>query len=546
MVPREIIGDNLKENCMQPDYIVVGAGSAGCAVACRLVEGGATDVLLEAGPKDTNWRIHIPAALRPLLKDPHVNWNYQAEPVTSSAGRSISLPRGMVLGGSSSINGMLYVRGNAADYDGWAQRDCIGWSYDDVLPLFQKSETYKQGGDLEYRGSSGPLKVEDYRTILPLTHTFVEAAQQAGFPLTNDYNGGQQDGVGYSQMTRRGRFRGSTAQTYLRAVSDNPNLQILTGAKARTLIFEGRKCVGITYQQGGQNKEIRPGREVVLCGGAYNSPQLLQISGIGPATHLQSIGVEVRHDLPGVGSNLADHFGARLKHRVRGMTMNQLSRFPHVVPEIAKFLLFGNGALTFGVTSAIVFCRSREGLASPDLQLSFTPATPVDMGQGDLEKEPGIQVTAIPVRAESRGTVMARSGDPDEAPIISPNYLGDENDVNVLVSGVKITRRILEQPAMAAVSLGEYMPGPAVASRDEIMQFTRETGGTIHHPVGTCKMGKGPAAVVDPRLKVYGVEGLRVADASIMPTLTTGNTNAPTIMIGEKCAEMILQDQASA
>ncbi|MDD9904456.1 MAG: GMC family oxidoreductase N-terminal domain-containing protein [Rhodospirillaceae bacterium] len=530
---------------MQPDYIVVGAGSAGCAVACRLVEGGATVALLEAGPKDTSWRIHVPAALRPLLKDPKVNWNYQAEPVASTAGRPIALPRGMVLGGSSSINGMLYVRGNAADFDGWAQRGCIGWSYDDVLPLFRKSETYKQGGDAGYRGDSGPLQVEDYRTILPLTHKFVEAAQQAGFPLTPDYNGGQQEGVGYSQMTRRGRLRGSTAQTYLRAVRDNPKLQIITGAKAGPLLFEGRKCVGITYRQDGQDKELRPGREIVLCGGAYNSPQLLQISGIGPAAHLQSIGVEVRHDLPGVGSNLADHFGARLKHRVRGITMNQLSRFPHVVPEIAKFFLFGNGALTFGVTSAIVFCRSREGLASPDLQLSFTPATPVDMGQGDLEKEPGIQVTAIPVRAESRGTVMARSGNPDDAPAISPNYLGDENDVNVLVSGVEITRRILAQPAMAAVSLGEYMPGPEVTSRDEIMQFTRETGGTIHHPVGTCKMGDDPAAVVDPRLKVHGFEGLRVADASIMPTLTTGNTNAPTIMIGEKCAAMILEDQAA-
>lgn len=529
---------------MQADYIVVGAGSAGCAVACRLVQGGAKVALLEAGPKDTSWRIHVPAALRPLLKDPKVNWNYQSEPVESTAGRAIALPRGMVLGGSSSINGMLYVRGNAADYDGWAQRGCTGWSYDDVLPLFQKSETYKQGGDAEYRGGSGPLKVEDYRTILPLTHKFVEAAQQAGFPLTPDYNGGQQEGVGYSQMTRRGRFRASTAQTYLRAVRDNPNLEIVTGAKAGPLIFEDKKCVGVTYRQDGQDKEIRANREVILCGGAYNSPHLLQISGIGPAAHLQSIGVSVRHDLPGVGSNLADHFGARLKHRVRGLTMNQLSRFPRVVPEIAKYALFGNGALTFGVTSAIVFCRSREGLASPDLQLSFTPATPVDMGQGDLEKEPGIQITAIPVRAESRGTVMAKSGDPNEYPAVSPNYLGDENDVNVLVSGVEITRRICDAPALKEVSLGEYMPGPDVKSRDEIRQFTRETGGTIHHPVGTCKMGDDPAAVVDPRLRVHGVPGLRVADASIMPTLTTGNTNAPTIMIGEKCAAMILEDYA--
>lgn len=528
---------------MQAEYVVVGAGSAGCAVACRLVQGGARVVLLEAGPKDRDIRIHVPAALRPLLNNDKVNWNFQAEPVESAGGRSITLPRGKVLGGSSSINGMLYVRGNAADFDGWAQRGCRGWSYEEVLPFFQKSEHYKQGGDPAFRGGEGPLEVEDYRTILPMTHRFVEAAQAAGFPFTPDYNGAQQEGVGYSQMTRRGRFRGSTAQTYLRAVRGNPNLEIIPGAKAGSLLFEGKKCVGVTYRQGGLDKEVHASKEVVLCGGAYNSPHLLQISGIGPAAHLKSIGVEVRHDLAGVGANLADHWGARLKYHVRDqITMNQLSRFPRVVPEVAKYILFGNGALTFGVTSAIVFCRSRDGLSSPDLQLSFTPATPKDTGQGALEKEPGVQVTAIPVRAESRGSVMARNGNADEDPVITPAYLTDENDVNVVVAGVEMCRRIFDQAPLKDVCTGEYDPGPGVQTRDEIRQFTREKGGTIHHPVGTCKMGEDPAAVVDSRLRVHGIQGLRVMDASIMPTLTTGNTNAPTIMIGEKGAAMILED----
>ena len=528
---------------MQYQYVVVGAGSAGCAVACRLVQGGARVALLEAGPEDKNLRIHVPAALRPLLKDASVNWNYLAEPVDGAAGRRISLPRGKVLGGSSSINGMLYVRGNPADYDEWAQRGCRGWSYEEVLPFFKRSESYKQRGDPEFRGSSGPLQVEDYRTILPLTHRFVTAAQQAGFPYTEDYNGRQQEGVAYSQMTRRGRFRGSTAQTYLRAVRGHPNLDIITQAIAGTLLFEGSKCIGVSYRQGAELRSLRAELEVIVCGGTYNSPHLLQVSGIGPAPHLKRIGVDVIHDLPGVGANLADHFAARIRHRVRGeVTMNQLARFPRVLPEVAKYLLFGTGALTFGVTSAMVFCCSREGLASPDLQLSFTPATPVDMGQGDLEKFPGMQITALPVRAQSRGTVMAKSADPFEYPAIRPSYLSDEADVDVLVAGVKFTRQIFAAPALDEVSLGEYSPGAEFSTREEIRQFTRETGGTIHHPVGTCKMGQDPSAVVDPRLRVHGVGGLRVADASVMPSLTTGNTNAPAIMIGEKAAAMILED----
>ena len=527
---------------MTTDYIVVGAGSAGCAVAARLVEGGATVTLLEAGPADRNPRIHVPAALRPLLRDQRVNWNYTSEPVPSSGGRRVGLPRGRVLGGSSSINGMLYVRGNPADYDGWAQLGCRGWSYEDVLPFFQRSETYIQQGDPAYRGGSGPLQVEDYRTVLPMTHRFVEAAQQAGHAFTPDYNGAQQEGVGYSQMTRRGRFRGSTAQTYLRAVKGNPRLKTITNALVGKLLFEGNRCVGVAYRNAGSEEEIRASQEVILCGGTYNSPQLLQLSGIGPANHLQQLGIDVRLDLAGVGSNLADHYGPRLQHRIHGeITMNELSRFPRVLPEIGKYLLFGNGALTFGVTSAIVFARSREGLASPDLQLSFTPATPLAEAQGELAKEPGATIMVQPVRAESRGTVMVGSADPALPPVIRPSYLEVESDREVLFAGVQMARRIFDAPALREVSLGEYSPGPAISTKEDIARHTQEHGTTIHHPVGTCRMGEDPMAVVDSRLQVHGIDGLRIADASIMPTLTTGNTNAPTIMIGEKAAAMLLE-----
>ena len=532
---------------MSVDYVVVGAGSAGCVVACRLIEAGASVALLEAGPRDRDPRIHVPAALRSLQYNSSVNWNFSAAPTPGAGGRAMRLPRGRVLGGSSSINGMLYVRGNAADYDDWAQRGCRGWSYDDVLPLFKRSETYLQGGDSQFRGDRGPLAVEDYRTILPVTHRFVAAAQQAGHPLTKDYNGGQQQGVGYSQMTRAGRFRASTARTFLRKVHGHANLQVITAARAGALLFEGKRCVGVRYKRAGQQHEIRANAEVILCGGTYNSPHLLQVSGLGPASHLKSIGVDVRHHLPGVGANLADHYGARIKHRVHGeMTMNQLSRVPRVFAEIAKYLLFGNGALTFGATSAIVFAHSREGLASPDLTLSFTPATLQADAHGALDKQAGVTVSVVPVRAQSRGTVMARSADAFADPLIRPCYLEDDSDVTVLHAGVQMARRIFAADALRSISSGEFAPGPAVQTRDEVRQYARDTGATIHEPVGTCKMGDDPNAVVDARLRVHGVDALRVVDASIMPTLITGSTNAPTIMIGEKGAAMIIEDKRSA
>ena len=528
---------------LRADYVIVGAGSAGCVLAGRLSETGASVLLLEAGPSDWYPWIHVPAGVLKLLANPRVNWNYTAEPEPATGQRPMHWPRGKVLGGSSSINGMLYVRGNPADYDGWAQMGCRGWTYDEVLPYFRKSECY-DGGDPRFRGREGPLRVEDYRTVLPLTHSFVEAAQQVGFPLT-DVNGEKQEGVGYSQMTRRGRFRGSTARTYLREARNRPNLRIVTDAMAARLLLEGKRCVGVAFRQGGSMMEARADREVLVAGGAINSPQLLQVSGIGPAAHLKSIGVEVLHDLPGVGANLSDHYTPRVSHRVKGLiSINDLSRGPRLVGEVARWLATGRGALTFGVTSAMVFCRSREGLESPDLQLLFTPAS-YDQGKfGTLEREAGMTVAVCLARPQSRGTVMAASPDPFAPPTIKPNYLSAPADMPALLSGLEITRRIFAAPALAQHSQGETLPGPAVRASHELQDFVRRTGNTLYHQVGTCKMGDDPMAVVDSRLRVHGLAGLRVIDASVMPTVTTGNTNAPTIMIAEKAADMIKQDAA--
>jgi choline dehydrogenase len=525
------------------DYVVIGAGSAGCVVAARLSETGAKVLLLEAGPRDWHPMIHIPAGILKLLHNPLVNWNYTAQPEPSTGNRPIHWPRGRVLGGSSSINGMFYVRGNPADYDGWAQMGCRGWTYDDVLPMFRRSEHYVAGGDPEFRGQGGPLKVEDYRTILPLTHAFVAAAQQAGFPLTPDYNGKTQEGVGYAQMTRKGRFRGSTAQTFLREAKNRSNLQVLTGAAATRLLFEGKRCIGVTFRQGSAEHRAVAAREVILSGGSINSPQLLQISGVGPGEHLKSIAVEVVHDAAGVGNNLIDHYTARVTHRVKDLiSINQLSRGPRLMAEAVKFAAVGKGALTFGVTSATIFCRSREGLASPDLQLLFTPASYDQNRFGQLERKSGMTVAVCPTRPDSRGSIMATSANPFEYPAIAPGYLTAESDLDVMLAGIRKVRHIFSQPALAEHSLGETLPTDAVAADAALIDFCRRGGTSLYHQVGTCRMGEDPAAVVDSRLRVRGLDGLRVVDASIMPTLTTGNTNAPSIMIGEKGAAMIRED----
>ncbi|MDA0655268.1 MAG: GMC family oxidoreductase N-terminal domain-containing protein [Proteobacteria bacterium] len=525
------------------DYVIVGAGSAGCVVASRLTETDATVVLLEAGPKDRNPMIHIPAGLRSLQHHPVLNWNYTTEPEESTGGRRVYWPRGKVLGGSSSINGMLYVRGNPQDYNTWAQLGCRGWSFDDVLPYFKQSEDFRGEGEDEFRSKGGLLAVEPYRTILPLTHKFVEAAQQAGYAFNEDYNGRKQEGVAYSQNTRDHRFRASTAQTFLKAAKGRKNLEVITKAYVTKLIFEGRRCVGVAYRVGNEDMEVRANKEVICSGGAINSPQILQLSGIGPAAHLQKLGVDVVHDSPGVGANLNDHFVVRLVHNVKGtMTLNQIADGIRVIPEVLKYALWGNGALTFGATSAMVFCNSREGLASPDLQLLFVPASSSNKVVGKLSKDPGMSLSVCPVRPQSRGTVMAESPDPMEKAVIRANYFGGESDVQVMLSGIKQAQKIFSQPALQEFSTGETVPGKAIETAADCVELAKARGVTIYHPVGTCKMGTDTMAVTDPQLKVIGVEGLRVIDASIMPGVTSGNTNAPTIMIGEKGAAMILED----
>ncbi|MGE0853338.1 MAG: GMC family oxidoreductase [Hyphomicrobiaceae bacterium] len=525
--------------------MIIGAGSAGCVLASRLSEDGARVVLLEAGPTDWHPMIHVPAGVLKLLYNPLVNWNYATDPEPGTAGRQIHWPRGRVLGGSSSINGMLWIRGNPADYDGWSQMGCKGWSFDEVLPHFRSIERYA-GGDPEQRGRGGPILVEDYRTILDLTHRFVDAARQAGLPLTKDLNGSQREGVGYSQMSRNGRFRGSTARTFLTLAKGRQNLRVETKALATRLLFEGRRCVGATFRQGGQDKQVKAAREVILSGGTINSPHLLQVSGIGPADHLRSIGVPVVHELPGVGANLSDHYAVRISHRVKNATsINELSRGVRLAGEVARWLTTGRGALTFGVSSAQAFARSREGLASPDIQLLFSPASYDQNKFGELEREPGMTIAVSIARPESRGTIMAKSPDPFERPSLKPNYLSVPNDLRVSLAGVALARRVFAAPALAQHSVAETTPGPGVTSEAELADYIRRQGTTIYHIVGTCKMGEDPMAVVDSRLRVRGLAGLRVIDASVMPTVTTANTNAPTIMIAEKGAAMIRQDAAA-
>ncbi len=528
------------------DYIIIGAGSAGCVLANRLSADPKNKVLLlEAGPKDTNMWIHVPVGYARTLVDPKVNWLFPTEPDPGSNDRVHVWPRGKVLGGSSSINGLLYIRGQAADYDGWRQMGNEGWGWDDCLPYFIRSEGNETFTG-ELHGKDGPLGVSDPTEHNPVSDAMIDAGVEAGLPRKPDVNEGDQEGIGYYQLTVKDGRRMSAARAYLKPAMDRPNLRVETEALVHKIVFDGTRATGVSYEQNGEMLEARAGKEVLLSGGAVNSPQILELSGIGKADHLKAQGIDVIADLPGVGENLQDHYVISVQHKItQPVTVNDQAQGFAFLKEVAKYLFLKKGLLTLSAAHIQAFVKTRPELSSPDVQFHILPAT-MDLEKFktqqvmELNKFPGLTTAPCQLRPESRGSIHIKSSDPREYPAIRPNYLADPLDQETAIAGIRWARKIVSQPAMEKYRGEEIMPGEAIESDDEILGFAREAGSTIYHPVGTCKMGTDDMAVVDSQLRVKGVSGLRVIDASIMPRLISGNTNAPTIMIAEKVADMIL------
>jgi choline dehydrogenase len=526
------------------DYIVVGAGSAGAAVAHRLSADRKNQVLLlEAGPASHHWS-RIPLGYAKLLHNPKVNWRYHSEPMANANGRSLYVPRGRMLGGSSSINGTAFVRGQAQDFDSWAQMGNRGWSYQDVLPHFKAMETFEDGGDDEFRGREGPLRVTDPDASDPLFATVIKAAGEVGVRHNPDYNGANQDGIAMSQATISKGRRMSTAYCYLEPIRNRPNLRIQTDALTEALLLDGKCCTGVRYTVDGTVHEAHARREVVVSGGSINSPQLLELSGIGQPNRLQGLGIAVNHAVPGVGENLRDHFAPRTRWSIgaKGYTFNDRGRGLGLITQVFKYALFGKGM--FGMVAAPLraFVRSREGLEAPDLLLGWVPMLYESNPAPKISSQSGMTCYAHPMRPESKGSIHITSSDPRTQPAIDFNFLSAQVDEDLTIIAVRIARSIMTAPALADLQVTELAPGAALESDDEIIKWVKASAETTYHPVGTCKMGSDEMAVVDERLRVRGIEGLRVADASIMPTLTSGNTNAPSIMIGEKAAAMVLED----
>ncbi len=527
------------------DYVVVGAGSAGCVVAARLSENPAVKVvLLEAGGPDRNPWIHIPLGYGKTIADPSVNWCYETEPEPGTANRRMLWPRGKVLGGSSSINGLLYVRGQPADFNQWRQLGNAGWSWDDVLPYFRRSEGAVGVIDDDLHGRDGPLTVSPITERHPLCEAYLQAAMELGIPHSTDFNGARQDGVGYYHTTSRNGLRVSAARAFLRPAMRRPNLRVITHALAERVTFANRRATGVVFSQGGVRKLVRAAGEVVLCGGAVNTPQLLMLSGIGPAAHLQTHGIEPVHALEGVGGNLQDHYQTRIAYQcTEAITVNDIFRSRLAMARVGlQFLLTRGGPLSISAGQVGIFTRSRPGLELPDIQFHFIVFSADRPAEG-LHRFPGFTQNVCQLRPESRGTITLASADPATPAAIRPNYLATDLDRQTLIDGLKLCRRIAGRAPIARYIAGEHLPGEAVAGDDELLEYARAYGGTIYHPCGTARMGQDRLAVVDPQLRVHGIERLRVADASIMPTLVSGNTNAACIMIGEKAADLLRMTQ---
>jgi choline dehydrogenase len=525
------------------DYVIVGAGSAGCVLANRLSANAKNSVLLlEAGPKDTNLWIHVPLGYGRLFKEKTVNWMYQTEPEPELEGRRVFQPRGKVLGGSSSINGLLYVRGQHEDYDRWRQRGNFGWGYDDVLPYFKKAEDQSRGED-EFHGKGGPLPVSDLGHPDALSAAFIAAAAETGLPLNRDFNGASQEGTGFFQTTTRHGRRASAAVAYLRSVRSRNNLRVETQALAQRIVFNGRRANAVEYRQAGVLKTARARKEIVISGGAFNSPQMLQLSGVGPAELLRRHGIEVVLDAPGVGHDLQDHMQVRVIMRCsRPITLNDIVNNPfRKILTGLQYAAFRTGPLTIAAGTSGAFFKTNPRLTTPDIQIHFLPFSTDKMGER-LHSFSGFTASVCQLRPESRGSLRIKSADPTAPPEIRINYLSTETDRVANVEGLKILRKILSAPALKPYVVEEVDPGAKVVSDAELLSFCRARGSTIYHPTSTCRMGNDPLAVVDQRLRVRGIEGLRIVDASVMPDLVSGNTNAAIIMIAEKASDMILQD----